>query len=220
MKRLKCGALLLLLSTGCAGNLPEPGHPSQPPTEAAVPPTLGAPVEAKKTGSPEIDAAYEIGTQALVACDEVLGAIPSQQLQIKNKAYARKQGGLLVTTAVGVAGSVITAIFAGNQKAETDGSVNTKPATIAGASTAGGTAIAGVISLWVVGSGADERVELLTDRSKTLQDAEANYNTKCATIAMEKVSECKREALRLSTQCGSVRSQLPYVVPPSVRRVE
>lgn len=209
---LPCGFSMLLLSA-CAGHLPEPGSPEPPPASEMSARPLPRAAHDPPSGNAAIDAAREAAVAGLQACDTVLFAIPNQQLSIKRIAYNRKQGGVLVTTIVGVAGSIVTAVFAGTQSTDASGDVNTKPAVIAGASTAGGTAIAGVVSLFIVGSGADERVELLSQYARQIETAEATFKSQCDKVTDENASTCKAEALRLQNQCTTIEGQLPYTIP-------
>jgi hypothetical protein len=202
-----------LILTSCVGNLPEPGHPeAQPEGEVSVRPML-RPSHSPPTNSPVIDEARVEAINALQACDTVLVAIPNQQLSVKRIAYNRKQGGVLVTTLVGVAGGIATAVIAGGKQVDGAGNIDNKPAVITGVSAAGGTAVAGVISLFIVGSGADERVALLTRYAEQIEAGESTVKGHCDQVTEETAAVCKGEATRLRMQCATIEGQLPYTIP-------
>lgn len=130
----------------------------------------------------------------------------------KKTVYNRKQAGLLLTTAVGVAGSIATAILANQQKADTGGNVDTAPATIVGASTAGGTAIAGVVSFFVVGSDTDELMREMSNSSQLIVSHDETYLKACAVVTAANAQVCEDDALTLEKYCRATAVRLPYKI--------
>jgi uncharacterized membrane protein YeaQ/YmgE (transglycosylase-associated protein family) len=207
---------ITLLSSGCGGASPHGaeiktdlgGDQTAQPAVAVQPPP--------PAGSEQVKQAFTATFEALTLCDSILVAIPSQQLALKKLSYNRKQGGLLTTTIVGVAGSIVTAVIAGTQKADAAGSVDSKPVTIAGASTAGATALAGVISLFVVGSGYDETIQALVESSKLTANWQLELKATCLAISDANAAVCILEAKRLSAKCGALIKTLPYRIPNTI----
>jgi len=206
MNRLIQGAFAALFLTACAGHIPEPGHPEAVAATEFSPAPGARLAREVPTGNAATDEAREAGLGALQACDAVLLAIPNQQLNLKRVAASRKQGGILVTTIAGVAGSIITAVLANSNS-------SSSTVTIAGASTAGGTAVAGGISLFIIGAGAEERVELLSQYGRQIEAAETSLKSQCDLVVEAGASACKAQAQRLHSQCTSIQGQLPYIIP-------
>jgi uncharacterized membrane protein YeaQ/YmgE (transglycosylase-associated protein family) len=207
---------ITLLSSGCAGapihgaeiQKDLGGDQTAQPVVAVQPPP--------PAGSEQVKQASTVKFEALTLCDSILVALPSQQLALKKISYNRKQGGLLTTTIIGVAGSIVTAVIAGTQKADAAGSVDSKPVTIVGASTAGATALAGVISLFVVGSGYDDKIQQLVESSKLTAGWESELNTNCPAVSEANAAACILDAKRLYGKCDALIKTLPYRIPKSI----
>lgn len=191
----------LVLTSACVG-VPRMGAQALRPAD--VPPTPTLVTQAPPTqANTNIDRARSAEFDALAKCNSILISIPTQQFLFKRSAYSSKQLGLLLTTVVGVAGSIVTAVLVNNQKDD-------QTATIVGASTAGATSVAGVLSLFVVGSGTDERIQLMSDYAKQIQDAQATYKTACGTLSDANAEQCKMNANLLKNTCETVGGKLPY----------
>jgi hypothetical protein len=207
---------IILLSIGCGG---APMHGAEIRTDLGSDQTAQPAVAIQPSppvGSEQVKQAFTAKFEALTLCDSILVALPSQQLALKKVSYNRKQGGLLTTTIIGVAGSIVTAVIAGTQKADAGGSVDSKPVTIVGASTAGATALAGVISLFVVGSGHDERIQQLVESSKLTASWESDLTTTCPAISEANAAACILDAKRLAAKCDALIKTLPYRIPKTI----
>ncbi|MEO6599261.1 MAG: hypothetical protein ABIQ16_05270 [Polyangiaceae bacterium] len=157
-----------------------------------------------------VGAAVAARAKALKRCDKLLSAIPLQEKWKKDQAYGRKQGGLLTTTIVGVAGSIVTAVLASKMKPDSSGKVDTGPTTIVGSSTAGATAIAGVVSLFVVGQGADEDIKIM-EGYRTEADAKEKSLDSCAQPKPEEAALCTSNAERIEAYCEDIAlTRMPY----------
>ncbi len=202
--------LYALLACGCSAvaTSQATAPPDVQPPKVSTPPPL-----ASASSAPDsVEDARNMSILALSRCDRVVLAIPTQQLAVKKSAYNRKQGGLLVTAAVGVAGSILTTVLANTQK-DSGGSADPQPATIVGASTAGATTVAGVVSLFVVGVGADDRLQQMENTRTQIENRIETYTTDCGDISTDRAAVCKTQARLLRSFCDSASLTLPYSVP-------
>ncbi|NPC46080.1 hypothetical protein HPC50_03215 [Corallococcus exiguus] len=183
---------------------------TMPPTETTPPSRAKQEVAAPPaTGNKAVDEAQAFVSDAFNHCDNVTLNTAYQQLLITKIATRRKNLGLLATTIVGVAGSIVTAALLGS-KAASDG--NSEKATIVGASSAGATAITGVVSIFIVGSGADDRVKQMSDNKNRIDQEVDDLSNSCKDINANNAAQCTQKAKRVKNRCGIAETQLPYEV--------
>jgi hypothetical protein len=157
-----------------------------------------------------VDAANESIRQAKRICRRIKDDTPVQVERVTKNAYFKKQAGLLVTTLVGAGGSVTTAVLATTQK-DSAGNSNAVPATAVGAVTAGATAIAGVIALFVVGPAPEDRIKRMNAVPDSITTEMSNFDKACQSVTAETATNCKNRAGELADVCISLGRTLPYV---------
>jgi hypothetical protein len=194
----------VLLLVGCGAAVPEPQVAK--PADVAPNPVAAGPAPAT-VGNPLLDQASRDYVNALGDCNATLDAIPWEQNQINSHAASGKTTGLLITTAVGVIGSIATALVSDANK----NSPNNAPPTTLGVSTAGATAIAGIISLYAVGSGTDAQIKSLTDAKTPLDADVVAIQTDCRAFGTdaEKAKTCSQTAAIKKRECLSIGSHFP-----------
>lgn len=189
---------------GCSGTLPELGANAPNPKKDGS----GTRVTIAPPSPPSGDAIEDYYLTVRRGCTVVRLEAIEQQETVQRVAVKRKQGGLLLTTGVGVAGSIVTAIFAGGSS--TSGEPD-KPATIAGAATAGATGLAGVIALFVVGGGADNTVKRLADMADDVAKTESALDQACApATGSRNGDQCRVQSKNAEATCDTYKKQLPY----------